>query len=356
VVRLHVPVSHLPDALPILADVVMRPTFPSDELERQRQQRLTRLLQGRDDPPTIAAVTFARVLYGAEHRYGAPTSGTAETIKALSVDHLKTFYASIFRPDSATLLVVGDVTADRMMPLLESAFGGWKAGPAAKPSAALPSVNEPATRQIYVVDKPGAPQSQIRIGWIGVARSTPDYFPLRVLNTALGESFTSRLNNNLREQHGYAYGAGSTFDMRASAGPFYASAGVQTDKTSESLTEFFNELNGILKPIPADELTRAKNYIALRYPSGFETTGDISRRLEDAIVYHLPDDYFSAYVQKIQAVTAGDVQRVAQTYIAPGRFAVVVVGDEKEIEPKIRALNLGPVRKLSVDDVFGRKP
>src|SRR5438105_15944611 len=144
--------------------------------------------------------------------------------------------------------------------------------------------------------------------------------------------------------------------MRAAAGPFYATAGVQTDKTAESLTEFFKELNGILKPIPDDELTRAKNYIALRYPGGFETTGDISRRLEDAVVYHLPDDYFSTYVQKIQAVAAADAQRVAQKYIAPGRFAVVVVGDLKTIEPKIQALNLGPIKKLTVDDVFGPKP
>src|SRR4029077_13897766 len=138
---------------------------------------------------------------------------------------------------------------------------------------------------------------------------------------------------NLREKHGYTYGAGSGFDMRASAGPFTASAGVQTDKTSESLKEFFNELSAILQPVPADELARAKNYISLRFPSGFETTGDISRRLEDAIVYHLPDDYFSKYVQNIEAVTAADVQRVAQKYIQSGRFAVVIAGDLKTIEP-----------------------
>jgi len=269
---------------------------------------------------------------------------------------LKSFYAAIYRPDNAALLVVGDVTADKALPLLESNFGAWKPPAGAKPAQMLPRADEPAARQIYLVDKPAAPQSQIRIGWIGVPRATPDYFPIQVMNTILGGSFSSRLNMNLREQHGYTYGASSGFDMRASAGPFTASAGVQTDKTSESLTEFFNELNGILKPVPAEELSRAKNYIALRYPGGFETTGDISRRLEDALVYHLPDDYFSSYVQKIQAVTAADVQRIAQKYIAPGRFAVVVVGDEKTIEPRIQSLNLGPIKKLTVDDVFGPKP
>ena len=131
---------------------------------------------------------------------------------------------------------------------------------------------------------------------------------------------------------------------------------MQTDKTADALKEFFNELNGILKPVPADELARAKNYVALRYPSAFETTGDISRRLEDAIVYHLPDDYFSTYVQKIQAVTAADVDRVAKKYIQPDRVAVVIVGDMKAIEPGIRALNLGPIHVLTIDDVFGPAP
>ena len=353
--RLHVPVARLADALPMMADVALRPTFPKDELERQRQQRLTSILQSRDDPPTIAALAFARILYGKGHRYGTAQMGTAETIKTLTTDDLRGFYASMFRPDNATMLVVGDVKPDALMPLLEKNFGAWKNSGAAL-AEKLPPTETPTGRRVFLVDKPGAPQSQIRIGSVGVARSTPDYFPLTVMNTILGGSFTSRLNNNLREVHGYSYGAGSGFDMRLGAGPFAASAGVQTDKTSESLKEFFNELNGILKPVPAEELARAKNYVSLRYPSAFEATGDISRRLEDALVYHLPDDYFSKYVQNIQAVGAADVQRVAQKYVNPDRVTVVVVGDLKAIEPGIRALNLGPVTVMTVDEVFGPKP
>jgi predicted Zn-dependent peptidase len=354
-VRLHVPVSRLADALPLMADVALRPTFPKDELERQRQQRLTTLLQGRDDPPTISSVAFSRLLYGKAHRYGTPQSGTAETIKTFTADDLRTFYASAFRPENATLIAVGDLTADKVMPLFEKSFGAWKATAAAA-AEKLPPVEQASARQIYLVDKPGAPQSQIRIGWIGAPRSTPDYFPITVLNTILGGSFTSRLNNNLREVHGYSYGAGSSFDMRGDAGPFFAAAGVQTDKTAEALKEFFNELQAILKPVPADELARAKNYVSLRFPNAFEATGDISRRLEDMLVYHLPDDYFSKYVQNIQAVTAADAQRVAQKYIQPGKFTVVVVGDLKAIEPGTRALNLGPVKVLTIDEVFGPKP
>ena len=355
VVRLHVPVARLADALPIMADIALRPTFPNDELDRQRTKRLTNLLQGRDDAPTILTVAFSRILYGKAHRYGTALIGTAETIKTFTADDLRTFYASAFRPDRATLIAVGDITADQVMLLFEKHFGAWKAA-GAPASEKLPRTDRPTARQVYIVDKPGAPQSQIRIGWVGVPRSTPDYFPIQVMNTILGGSFSSRLNLNLREQHGYSYGASSNFDMRAAAGPFAAAAGVQTDKTSESLKEFFNELGAMLKPVPAEELSRAKNYVALRYPSGFETGGDISRQLENALIFHLPDDYFGTYVRRIQAVTAADVQRVAQKYITPGRFAVVVVGDVKVIEPGIRALNLGPIKIMSVDDVFGPKP
>jgi predicted Zn-dependent peptidase len=252
-------------------------------------------------------------------------------------------------------VVVGDFVPEKVLPLLETHFGSWRS-PAAAAGAPVAAAEAPARREVWIVDKPGAPQTQIRIGTIGVARSTPDYFPLVVMNTILGGSFTSRLNSNLREQHGYTYGATSVFDMRAAPGPFAAAAGVQTDKTAEALKEFFNELNAIRRPVPADELSRAKNYIALRFPSGFESTTDMSRRLEDAVVYRLPDDYFSKYVSNIEAVTAADVQRVATKYIQPDRLAVVVVGDRKVIEPGIRALNLGEIKPLGIDDVFGPAP
>jgi zinc protease len=354
-VRLHVPVARLADALPLMADVALRPTFPKEELDRMRQERLTGILQARDNPATIDATAFNRVLYGATHRYGTSVNGTAATLKAFTVDDLRAFYAAAFQPGNSALLVIGDVTMNKALPMLESSFGGWKAqrGTAA---AAMPAVPEITTRTIYLVDKPGAPQSQVRIGWVGVPRSTPDYFPIQVMNTILGGSFASRLNMNLREKNGYTYGASSAFDMRASAGPFVAAAGVQTDKTADALKEFFNELNGISKPVPAEELRRAKNYVSLRFPAGFETTVDISRRLEDAIVYHLPDDYFAKYVPNIEAVTAADVQRVAQKYVHPDRSVVVITGDRKVIEPGIQALKLGTIKILTIDDVFGPAP
>jgi zinc protease len=239
-----------------------------------------------------------------------------------------------------------------MMPLLEQYFGGWKAGtPPLR--ASLAAAPQPPQGQIYIVDMPGAEQSQIRIGWVGVARSTADYFTLQVLNTILGGSFTSRLNQNLRETHGYAYGANSRFTMRLAPGPFAAAGGVQTDNTSESIHEFFNELNGIGKPVPAGELAKAKNYVALGFPAGFETSEDLASHLEELVIYNLPDNYFERYVANIQAVTPDALQKAAAMYIQPNRFAVVVVGDRKVIEPGIRALKLGPVRVMSVQEALG---
>ena len=355
VVRLGVPVARLAAALPIFADVALRPTFPEDEVTRLKQERLTALLQARDDPAAVASEGFLRILFGREHRYGTGEIGTAGALERFVAQNLKAFYAAYYRPDNATLVVVGDVEPDAVTAALDAAFGQWRPEGVAK-RAALATVRQAATRRVYIIDKPGAAQSQIRIGSVGVPRSTPDYFALAVLNTVLGGSFTSRLNQNLRETHGYAYGAGSGFALRRFAGPFTASAGVQTDRTAEALREFFNELNGILEPVPPAELDKARNLLALGMPGGFETTGDLLARLQELIVYDLPRDYFSHYVPSLRAVTAADVQRAAREHIHPGRVAVVVVGDRRAIERGIRALDLGPVTVLGVDDILGPPP
>jgi predicted Zn-dependent peptidase len=256
----------------------------------------------------------------------------------------------VFQPANAQLIVVGDVTPAEILPTLERRFGAWKStGTVAK--ATLPAAPPPGDRTIYLVNKPGAAQSQIRIGLVGVPRNTPDYFALDVMNTVLGGSFTSRLNQNLREQHGYAYGASSGFAMRQFAGPFTAAAGVQTDKTVESLREFFKELDAIREPMPAADLERGRNYEALGFPSAFETLSGMAGELTSLAVYNLPETFFSDYVPKITAVTAADAQAAAQKYILPGHFAIVVVGDLSKIEAGIRAANFGPVKVLAVDDL-----
>jgi predicted Zn-dependent peptidase len=193
----------------------------------------------------------------------------------------------------------------------------------------------------------------VRIGLVGVARATPDYFPLIVMNTILGGSFTSRLNQNLREAKGYSYGAGSGFDMRRAAGPFVARAEVTGTKTDSSLVEFMKELRAIADTVPADELAKAKRYLQLQLPGDFETTGDIAGQLVPLVTYGLPLDWHAGYVQRVEQVTQADVQRVARQYLDPGKFVVVVVGDRKEIEAGVRALKLGPVQLRTVSDVLG---
>lgn len=351
-IRLNVPAARLAAALPIMADVALRPTFPQAELDRLRQERLTALLQARDDAAQVAPLAFGRVVFGGSHRYGTSAMGTQATLKAFTTADLRSFHSAMYQPAGATLVVIGDIRTDGVLPILEKQFGGWKAAPATARTqvAAAPQLTQ---AQVSIVDMPGSEQSQVRIGWVGVPRSTPDYFALQVLNTILGGSFTSRLNQNLREKNQFTYGASSRFDMRLSAGPFFAGAGVQTDKTADALREFFNELNAIGKPVSAEELTKAKNYIALGFPSEFETIQDLATHIEEMIIYKLPDDYFARYIANIQAVTAVAVQKAAATYIQPGRFAVVVAGDRKAIEAGVRGLKLGTVRVLTVDEAIG---
>lgn len=363
-VRLNVPVARLADALPIMADVAVRPMFPDEELERVRQERVTALTEARDDPAALVPLAFARAVYGPIHRYGVSASGGMRALKSFTTADLRSFHSAMYQPGNATLVVVGDTTADAVMPLLEKAFGSWPQTATVK-RIPVPPAKQLSQRTVYLVDVPNAAQSQIRIGWVGVARNTPDYFTLQVLNTILGGSFSSRLNQNLREEHGYTYGAGSAFDMRLAPGPFLAAAGVQTDKTADALKEFFNELTNISKPsgaaatpagrggVTADELMRAKNYIALGFPSEFETIGDLASRVESMVTYALPDDYYERYVPNIETVTLDQVQNAAEMYIQPGHFAVVVVGDRTRIEPGIRALKLGPIRVMPVDEVIG---
>jgi predicted Zn-dependent peptidase len=350
-VDLQVPVARLPDALAVMADVVERPTFPDSELKRLRDERLASLLEAQDDPEQLIAFAFPRIIYGPAHRYGTDPIGTAAALNHITTADLKSFHAAEYRPSNAALVVAGDVTPDRVMPILEKALGSWK-GAAASPAPAIPNAPQLTARHVYLIDKPDAAQSQIRIGWIGVPRSTPDFFALRVLNTILGGAFTSRLNTNLREEHGYAYGAGSSFDMRLGAGPFYAAAGVQTDKTAEALKEFFNELTRIHDPVGADELDKAKNYVALLLPRNFETERSAAAALAQTFVYSLPSDYFQTYADRIRAVTSADVKRAADTYIQPDKFAVVIVGDRKTIEPGITALKLGPLTVVDPAEIM----
>jgi predicted Zn-dependent peptidase len=353
-VVLHTPLSKLDSALSLFADVALHPTFPPDELDRIRKERLTTLGQWHDEPPQIATVLLGKTLFGPAHPYGRLQSGDEKSLRSISVSDLKKFHSTYFRPNNACLIIVGDVTASSILPKLEQLFKKWDKGNVEQPS--IPPVEQVKERIIYLVDKPGAPQSVIRIGRIGAPRLTDDYFPLLVMNTILGGSFTSRLNQNLRETHGYTYGAGSAFEFLPTPGAFEAGADVQTKVTDKSLAEFMKELKGIGQSVSDTELMRAKNYLTLRYPGNFQSVAQVARQLRELVLYRLPDDYFNDYSRRILAVTKEDADRVARKYIDPENIAIVIVGDRKEIEPGVAALKLGPMKYLSIDDVLGPAP
>jgi zinc protease len=353
-ISLSTTLSKLDSALALLADVTLRPTFPQAELDRQKKERLTTMLQWRDEPRALASVSFNRALYGADHPYGLPSIGDERSLQSTTVEDLKAYHAQHFCANNAVIVVVGDVTVAGMKPKLEAAFGTWKRGTI--PTRPLPDIHQVSKRSIVIVDKPGAAQTEIRIGRIGVARTSPDYFPLEVMNTLLGGSFSSRLNQNLREQHGYTYGARSRFDYRVLAGPFLVSTAVQTSVTDKALTECMKELRSILEPVPDADLIRGRNYQALGFPEQFQTVGQIARMLEELAQYGLPDDYYNTYVDRILGVKEEDLRRAARAALDPERVMIVLVGDRKVIEPGVKALNLGPIKNLTIEDVLGKAP
>jgi len=349
-VQLYVPVGQLAEALPIMADVSLRPTFPKQELERVRQQRLGALLSARDDPDSIAALAFARGIYGPSDRRAASPSGTVESLKALTTADLESFHQEVYRPGSSTLIVVGDVEPDRVIGLLETHFGTWQAARARAIDKATPLQRLP--RQLTLIDMPGAPQSRILIGGMSGSSSMSDLFPIQVLNTILRSRFASERNATLRD---YTSGVRLGFEMRKSASPFVVAAAAQSDKTADSVRELLGELTGMLKGVSADELARAKDDIAAQFPRTFQATGRISARLkavESLVAYGLPDDYYSTYMSAIRAVGPGDVQRVAEQYFQPGQLAIVIVGNRNTIAPRLRLLDVGPVKEVSIDELF----
>ena len=340
-INLHTPTSQLDSALALFSDVVLHPAFRTEDFDRVKKNRLTSLVQLKDRPTAIADQAYAAILYGTSHPYGHNLLGTEASITGMTTGDVQSFYRTNFIPNNSTLIVVGDVTADQVEKKISALLGGWQRG-TVSPFHFGDAPKAGATT-VYLIDKPGAAQSSFRIGAVGVPRSTRDYFALNVMNTILGGTFTSRLMQNLRETHGYTYGARSRFDMRQSAGPFTASAEVVAAKTDSGLVEFMKELNAIRDTVPTVELNKAKRFLQLSMPGDFETTQQIANQLIPVVLYGLPLDYYNNYVSNIESITQADVQRVAKQYINPASLAIVIVGDRKNIESGLKAVNAGPI-------------
>jgi zinc protease len=254
---------------------------------------------------------------------------------------MEAFWKQNFVPNNAALVVAGDISMNELRKLAEEAFGSWQKGAPAQPALGAPATT---AARVVIVDKPGSPQTQLRVASIGAPRSSPDFRPMQVMNLALGGLFSSRINMNLREEHGYTYGANSQFQFRRAAGPFQIASGVRTDVTAPAVSEIFKEIRGMIeKPVSADELQKAKDSLSNSLPGAFESSANAVGNFSNVFIYNLGLDYYSRYAEQVNAVTTDQALAVSKKYLVPGNMVVIAVGDRAKIEPELRKLNLGAV-------------
>jgi predicted Zn-dependent peptidase len=348
VLSLQVLADRLEPGLELLADILVNAAFDPGEVERKKTERLTALLQELDEPAALASRAFVAEVYGRDHAYGNAASGDLRTVRGIDRETLVRFHADRYRPADAFLVIVGDIEPARLVPTLERLFAPWVAAPVTPVVAPPPP---PArTTAIRVVDRPDAPQSELRIGHAGPPRTTTDYFPIIVMNTILGGSFTSRLNQRLREEKGYTYGARSSFAFRAGPGPFVVSTAVDTRATAPAVSDVLREIRRLRDDnVPESELERARNYIALGLPRRFETVDGIAEHIAEILLYGLADDYYDHYMASVRAVGAEAVRSAAQRYLDPAHTAVVVAGDYDQTAGALEALGAGVVERAAPD-------
>ncbi len=340
IIGLTVLPDRLERAVQLLGEVLLQPAFPAREVERLKAERLAELLQLRTEPRGLANEMFERFLYRSGSRYGVPQDGSRESVSQLAVDDVRAFHQRQYRPGGMTLVVVGDTTTDAAEHMARTIFGAQPKG--VGPLVEVMDRPAHASRTLHLVRKEDAVQSELRIGQVGLPRGTPDYFPAVVMNAILGGLFSSRINLNLRERHGYTYGAFSGFDWRRQAGPFVVSTAVQSEATGASIAEVLTEVERMRSaPVSEEELSLATSYLAGVFPIRYETTAAIARGLAAMTVYDLPTDYFNAYRDRITQVTTANVQRIAEQSLRPEMLQIVVVGDANVVRPQIEQHALG---------------
>jgi zinc protease len=345
--------NRLGDSLDLYADLIINPTFPAKELDRIRGQTLAGIQQEKAQPAALIQRVLPKLLFGEGHAYSLPASGTGteEAVKGMTSQELQAFYKRWVRPDASTLLVVGDTTLEAVKPLLEQRLGAWRAPAEAAPKKNIATVALAPKPRVFLIDRPGAEQSQIVAGTIAPSRSDADHIAHTVLDTMLGGNFVSRLNMNLREQKHWSYGAGTRLTDAIGPGMFRAGAGVQTDKTAESMTEIRKELREVLttrKPDDA-ELKFARDSIAIALPGNNETSNEIAGSYGEILTYGLKDSFWNDFVGDLNALTPASINAVAGKLIHPDSLTWVVVGDLSKIEKPVRALNFGEVTILDAD-------
>jgi zinc protease len=335
-------------ALAILADVALAPSFPEKEVERVRTERLTALLQDRDDPTRTAFKVMWRDLYGPTHPYGHMVIGKEAEVRTMSRADIEKLYKTYFRPDNAALVLAGDLTEAEARRLANDAFGGWKSAQAGAPPAIPPM--SPAPERVLIADKPATPQTALLVAQVGIQRSDPDYERLNVMNQVLGGLFSSRLNMNLREKHGFTYGAYASLPENRLPGPYFMGADVRTDVTGASVREIMKEVSGMVgSPVSSDELRLAKESISRTLPAYFLTTASTAATFGQLFLMDLPPDYYQDLPERIDAVTADQVAEATKKHLRPDDLKVIAVGDRSKIQPQLAALKLGPIGYRTLD-------
>ena len=331
------------DAMALLADVAQHPTFPAEEVERQRQSRLSDVASATEQPGVLANVALARALFGATNPLGVSSIGTEKSIQQTTQAELRAWWQGQFRPENAALVVVGAIDTASLRPLVEREWGAWKAAGDAPVASGIVPITATTARAI-IIDKPNSPQTEVRVGRIGVARSTPDYPALQVLNYALGGGFTSRINLNLREDKGYTYGAGSRFDFGRSTGTFVVSTAVRSDVSAPAIAEIEGELKRAgSAPFTAAELAKARGALTDSLPGRFETNGATTSSFADLFAYGLPLDYYRRLPAQFSAVNAATAEPLARRYFDPAKMLLIAVGDRATLETQLRKLGLDPI-------------
>jgi len=341
--RIDALARNFPAALGLVADIAQHPTFPAEEVERQRKAHLSAIVEAREDAGTLAEVAFSRALYGADHPYGRSNLGTEESMQRIGEADLRDFWRRWFRPDNAALVVVGAIDAAELRQLAERLWASW----AAAPIAAAPKPETPAAgtvARVVIVDKPSAPQAELRIGRISTVRTTPDFPALQVLNEAIGGGFTSRLNLDLREEKGYTYGIGSRFEYGRRPGPFVVRTAVKSDVAVPAIQEILAQLRRAgAAPLTPEELQRARGSLTRSLPAMFETNGATGSSFGELFAYALPLDYFRQLPSQLTKVGAADLPPLARRYFDPASMVVIAVGDRASLQPALDALKLGPL-------------
>ncbi|HSJ12890.1 MAG TPA: pitrilysin family protein [Longimicrobiales bacterium] len=340
--------DQLPAVLALLAEVVRTPAFPAGEVERLREEQLAELLQRRVEPRALADDMAAQFIFPDSNPYARPLLGRRESVTALDPAAVARFHASHFAPRHTAVVMTGAISAEEAHRLVERSFGGWQAKPAA---GAVPAAAAPATGAvIHLVDRPGAVQSELRLGHVGLARDHQDYYPVLVMNAVLGGTFTSRLNLSLRERHGFTYGVRSAFAFRRHPGPFVIQTAVGTDVTVRAAREALNEIDALLEQGPTEqEVATARRFLAGVFPLQLQTTDQLAARLAELVTYDLPADYFAHYRDRITAVTRDDVLRAARAHVRPRELAIVVVGDAASLHQELADLDLAPVERHTIN-------